>query len=122
MQGLQPKGGSFQSGEKEDGKGSLTFFRGQFLKNENFLKCLLIQKDDFQQLFLLVIKKINRFKKGRLTNADDLYFQLLTSLMPRAIIKQLKRGMVPKPEIFDNTTVFFSDIVSFTQVSGILLS
>ena len=67
-------------------------------------------------------KKINRFKKGRLTNADDLYFQLLTSLMPRAIIQQLKRGMVPKPEIFDNTTVFFSDIVSFTQVSGILLS
>jgi class 3 adenylate cyclase len=36
--------------------------------------------------------------------------------MPRAIIRQLKRGQIPKPEIFDNTTVFFSDIVSFTQV------
>jgi hypothetical protein len=47
---------------------------------------------------------------------DDGWFQLLSSLMPRAIIRQLKRGQIPKPEIFDNTTVFFSDIVSFTQV------
>ena len=38
MQGLQPKGGSFQSGEKEDGKGSLTFFQRTIFKKRKFSK------------------------------------------------------------------------------------
>ena len=38
MQGLQPKGGGFQSGEKEDGKGSLTFFQRTIFKKRKFSK------------------------------------------------------------------------------------
>ena len=38
MQGLQRKGGGFQSGEKEDGKGSLTFFQRTIFKKRKFSK------------------------------------------------------------------------------------
>ena len=44
--------------------------------------------------------------------------KLLGSLLPNAIIKQMKRGEVPRPEVFDNTTIFFCDIVSFTNIAS----
>ena len=44
--------------------------------------------------------------------------KLLGSLLPSVIIKQMKRGLVPRPEVFDNTTVFFCDIVSFTTIAS----
>ena len=44
--------------------------------------------------------------------------KLLASLLPPSIIKQMKRGHVPKPEVFDNATIFFCDIVSFTNIAS----
>ena len=44
--------------------------------------------------------------------------KLLGSLLPRPIIKQMKKGQIPKPEVFENTTVFFTDIVSFTNIAS----
>ena len=43
---------------------------------------------------------------------------LLGSLLPRSIIKKMKKGQIPKPEVFDNTTIFFCDIVSFTNIAS----
>ena len=44
--------------------------------------------------------------------------KLLGSLLPPTIIKQMKRGQVPRPEVFENTTIFFCDIVSFTNIAS----
>ena len=44
--------------------------------------------------------------------------KLLGSLLPRTIIKQMKRGNIPKPEVSDNCTVFFCDIVGFTTIAS----
>ena len=30
----------------------------------------------------------------------------------------MKKGQIPKPEVFDNTTIFFCDIVSFTSIAS----
>ena len=44
--------------------------------------------------------------------------KLLGSLLPKSIIQKMKRGKIPKPEVFDNTTIFFCDIVSFTSIAS----
>ena len=44
--------------------------------------------------------------------------KLLGSLLPKPIIKQMKKGGIPKPEVFENATVFFTDIVSFTTIAS----
>jgi hypothetical protein len=44
--------------------------------------------------------------------------KLLTDLLPRSVIRQMKRGDIPPPESFDSATVFLCDIVQFTVLSG----
>ena len=43
---------------------------------------------------------------------------MLGSLLPKTIIKQMKKGIIPKPEMHDNCTVFFCDIVGFTNIAS----
>ncbi|GFQ70546.1 atrial natriuretic peptide receptor 2 [Trichonephila clavata] len=42
--------------------------------------------------------------------------ELLYQVLPRSVAEQLKRGKAVEPEYFDNVTVFFSDVVGFTQM------
>ena len=44
--------------------------------------------------------------------------KLLTDLLPRQILRQMKRGQVPQPETFDSVTIFLCDIVGFTTLSS----
>ncbi|XP_023345413.1 atrial natriuretic peptide receptor 1 [Eurytemora carolleeae] len=65
-------------------------------------------------------------KYSRLYNERVMVFEaekkktekLLSSLLPRSIIRQMKRGTVPDPELFQSATVFICDIVSFTKIAG----
>ena len=41
---------------------------------------------------------------------------LISQMLPAKVSKQLLQGTTPKPEAFDNATVFFSDIVGFTTI------
>ena len=44
--------------------------------------------------------------------------QLLTALLPRSIIHQLKRGQVPTPQTFHSVSILLCDIVGFTQLAA----
>ena len=44
--------------------------------------------------------------------------KLLTDLLPRQIIHQMKRGKVPEPESFDSVSIFLCDIVGFTNLAS----
>ena len=44
--------------------------------------------------------------------------QLLLELLPTSVANKLKTGHQIQPETFDDVTVFFSDIVSFTRISA----
>ncbi|VDO96536.1 unnamed protein product [Heligmosomoides polygyrus] len=39
-------------------------------------------------------------------------------MLPRQVAAQLKRGQTVEPEGFDSVTVFFSDVVKFTQLAA----
>ncbi|GBL84777.1 Atrial natriuretic peptide receptor 1 [Araneus ventricosus] len=42
--------------------------------------------------------------------------ELLYQVLPKSVAEQLKRGKAVEPEYFDSVTVFFSDVVGFTQM------
>ncbi|CAI4227914.1 unnamed protein product [Auanema sp. JU1783] len=42
---------------------------------------------------------------------------LLSRMLPRQVAERLKKGQTVEPEGFDSVTVFFSDVVKFTQLS-----
>lgn len=44
--------------------------------------------------------------------------KILGHLLPRQIVKKLKMGITVEPEYFDEATIFFSDIVQFTDFSA----
>ena len=39
-------------------------------------------------------------------------------MLPRQIIRQMKKGEVPQPETFESVSVFLCDIVGFTTLSS----
>lgn len=43
---------------------------------------------------------------------------LVLELLPASVVDAMKTGQEVKPELFDDVTVFFSDIVSFTKISA----
>jgi hypothetical protein len=44
--------------------------------------------------------------------------KLLTDLLPRTVIRKMKKGEIPAPESFDSVTIFLCDIVQFTVLSS----
>ncbi|KFM63400.1 Atrial natriuretic peptide receptor 2, partial [Stegodyphus mimosarum] len=45
--------------------------------------------------------------------------ELLYQVLPKSVAEQLKRGKSVEPEYFDNVTVFFSDVVGFTNMCSL---
>jgi hypothetical protein len=58
-------------------------------------------------------QKVAGYKEERMKTE-----KIIGSLLPCSIIKDMKRGAVPRPEMFDKTTIFFCDIVSFTSIAS----
>ena len=42
--------------------------------------------------------------------------QLLYRMLPRAVAEKMKQGQSIRAELFDTVTVYFSDVVSFTNL------
>jgi class 3 adenylate cyclase len=53
-----------------------------------------------------------------LQEAQDKSDELLRNILPERVAKELKTHGKSTPECFDNVSVFFSDIVNFTQIAA----
>lgn len=63
-------------------------------------------------IILVIYNQINVERK----KSDE----LLSNILPKKIISDLKENGITKPELFKNVTVLFSDVVNFTKISETL--
>ena len=55
-------------------------------------------------------------KNGQLSIEKKRIESLLERMLPRTVLKQLKRGKEVEAETFDEVTIYFSDIAGFTSL------
>nr|XP_040564426.1 LOW QUALITY PROTEIN: atrial natriuretic peptide receptor 2-like [Lepeophtheirus salmonis] len=58
-------------------------------------------------------EKVSIFRQEKKKNE-----KLLTELLPLPIIREMKRGLIPRPVAFSSVTIFLCDIVGFTKLAS----
>ena len=44
---------------------------------------------------------------------------LLSKMLPRSVVEELKYGRMVRPQVYELVTVYFSDIVGFTSLASV---
>jgi class 3 adenylate cyclase/CheY-like chemotaxis protein len=57
-------------------------------------------------------------QKEKIEEEKEKSDKLLLNILPRKVAKELKEEGTSEPELFDNVTVFYSDIVDFTKLTS----
>ncbi|XP_065325236.1 atrial natriuretic peptide receptor 1-like [Gordionus sp. m RMFG-2023] len=80
----------------------------------NIIESLLERMEQYaNNLEKMVAEKTQAFLEEK-EKGDEILCQVL----PRAIAERLKRGLKIQPEEFESVTIYFNDIVNFTQLSA----
>lgn len=100
--------------------------RPSFLKLKTFIKFSMFKNgvksnifDNFMNLMTIYSQNLENLMEeqaGILLKEKKKAQQLLCRMFPKSIVSQLIRGIPIEPELFNQVTVYFSDIVGFTNL------